>query len=100
MRRDRRLLIALLLFAASLAAWAIQIWITRLYIDAAVFGDWTWFAASFSVEAPASGPTKFCFDYCAPKLPFAAGWIGIVAFLAGSVMLAHAWWKSRPTDMR
>jgi hypothetical protein len=98
MRRDRRLLIAMLLFAGSFTAWAVQVWITALYIDASIWGDWTWFAEAFSVEAPARGPNDYCFGRCAPNLPFVAGWIGIGAFLAGSIMLVNAWWKPRSTD--
>ena len=93
MRRDRRLLLAMLLFAASLILGAIQAWITKLYIEAAVLGRWERFAETFNVEAPASGPELFCFDYCAPELPFQFGWAGLAAFSAGGIMLAHAWWK-------
>ena len=95
MTRDRRLLIAMLLFAGSLTAWAVQVWITALYINASIMGNWTWFADTFSLEAPATGPNEFCFDSCAPNLPFVAGWIGIGAFLAGWIVLAYAWWKPR-----
>ena len=98
MRRDRRLLAAMLLFAGSLVAWAVQVWITALYIDASIMGDWTWFAETFSVKAPARGPDVFCLDYCAPNLPFVAGWIGLVAFLAGWIMLANAWRKPSTTN--
>lgn len=100
MRRDRRLLIAMLLFAGSLTACAIQIWITALYIDASMMGHWAWFAETFGVSAPASGPNVFCFDSCAPDLPFAAGWIAVCTFLAGWVMLANAWCKPRSTELR
>ena len=95
MRRDVRLLVAMFLFAVSLMAGGVQAWITALYIDAAVMGDWTWFAETFSVEAPASGPNTFCLDYCAADFPFIAGWIGIGAFVLGWIMLAYAWWKPR-----
>lgn len=95
MRRDRRLLLAMLSFAASLIAWATQAWITKLYIDAAVLGGWEWFAETFSVEAPPSGPEVYCFDYCAPELPFLFGWVGVAAFALGWIMLAYAWWKPR-----
>lgn len=97
MRHDRRLLLAVLLFAGSAIAWALQVWITALYIDAAVMRNWAWFADTFSVEAPASGPNEFCFDYCAPALPFIAGWIGLGTFVAGWIILASAWWKLRST---
>lgn len=94
MRRDRRLLFATCLFAASLIAGVIQAWITKLYIDAAVLGNWAWFAETFSVDAP-SGPELFCFDYCAPELPFLFGWVGLTAFSIGWITLAYAWWKPR-----
>jgi hypothetical protein len=93
MRRDRRLLIAILRFLGSLIAGLVQAVILRAYVAAAVLGDWTYFADTFSVEAPASGPDVFCFDYCAPDLPFVAGWTGIASFLAGLILLAYAWWK-------
>ena len=95
MRRDRRLLIAMLLFMVSLIAWTIQAFIVRAYVFHAVMGGWEQFASTFGVAAPPSGPNVFCFDYCAPKLPFAAGWIGIAAFSIGWIMLAYAWWKPR-----
>ena len=95
MRRDGRLLIAMLLFVCSLIAWAIQAWIVQVYIYSAVMGGWDQFAEFFGVEIPASGPDEFCFDYCAPSLPFAAGWIGISTFLVGWIIVAYAWWKPR-----
>ncbi len=98
MRRDRRLLIAALLFAGSFTACAVQVWITALYIEASIMGDWSWFAETFGMEAPVHGPIEFCFGRCAPNLPFVAGWIGMSAFLAGWIMLANAWWKPRSTE--
>jgi hypothetical protein len=95
MTRDRRLLIALLLFSTALIAGLIQSWIVRLYLNAAIMGHWTWFADTFGVPAPARGPDIFCFDYCAPRLPFLAGWIGITSFVAELVLLALAWWRSK-----
>ena len=95
MRRDGRLLAAMALFAAALVAGGVQAWIAALYIHAAVLGNWTGFAETFSVEAPPSGPEVFCFDYCAPELPFLIGWIGIAAFSLGWIVLAYAWWKPR-----
>jgi hypothetical protein len=95
MRRDKRLLVALLSFLTALVACAVQVEITALYIDAAVLGGWTWFAKTFSVEVPGSGPGEFCFDYCAPALPFFAGWIALAGFLFGWVVLFHAWWSPR-----
>ena len=95
MKRDRRLLIALMIFVISLVACVVQAWVTALYIDAAVTGNWTWFARTFSVAAPASAPEVFCFDHCAPEIPFLAGWVSIAAFTAACAMLAHAWWKPR-----
>ncbi len=95
MRRDKRLLIAMLLFAGSFVAWTVQVWITALYIEASIWGDWTWFAETFFVVAPARGPDVYCFDRCAPTLPFVAGWIGIGTFLSGLIMLTFAWWKPK-----
>lgn len=95
MERDKRLLIALLLFAGSFVAWIVQVWVTTLYIEASIWGDWTWFAETFSVEAAARGPDVFCFGRCAPDLPFVSGWIGTGAFLSGFIMLLVAWWKPK-----
>jgi hypothetical protein len=100
MRRDRRLLIAMLLFFGSLVAGLVQAFILRAYVAAAVLGDWTYFADTFSVGAPASGPDGFCFDYCAPDLPFVSGWTGIASFLAGLILLAYAWWKPRSSGSK
>ena len=96
MRRDRRLLSAMLLFLISLIAWAVQAWIVQAYIFSAVMGGWDQFADFFGVEAPASGPVVFCLDYCAPELPFMAGWIAIAAFVSGWITMAYAWWKPNP----
>ncbi len=93
MRRDRRLLGAMALFGTSFIAALVQAWIVNLYIQAAVLGGWDQFAAFFGVTAPSSGPDKFCFDYCAPELPFIAGWIAIGAFLSGFFSLICIWWK-------
>lgn len=97
MTRDRRLLVALILFLIALVAGLIQAWIIRLYITAAVMGGsyWDHFIDLFGLE-PVVGPNQVCFDYCAPSLPFVAGWIGIVAFFAGWGVLASAWWRPRP----
>ena len=83
------------LFLMSFIGWAVQAWIVEAYIYSAVMGHWEQFAAFFGVKAPASGPDAFCFDYCAPELPFVAGWFAIVAFISGWAMLAYAWWKPK-----
>lgn len=94
MKRDPRLLIAILLFLAALIAGLVQAWIVKLYIVAAVMGQpyWDHFVDLFDVD-PIVGPNQACFDFCAPSMPFIAGWIGIVAFLGGCFLVAHAWWK-------
>lgn len=84
----------LLLVSAAIAG-LVQAWIVHLYLDAAVRRQWTWFADTFGVPAPATGPEIFCFDYCAPPLPFLAGWIGIASFAAGLATLALAWSRSK-----
>jgi len=91
MKRDNRLLIVMLLFAVSLISLAIQAVIVNIYVSAAVLGNWTYFAETFSVNPPG----KFCLDYCAPHLPFVMGWIGIAAFVIGWIILARVWWKPR-----
>lgn len=95
MRRDRRLLIAMLLLITAAIAGLVQAWVIRLYINAAILDHWVWFAETFGVEAPASGPDKFCFDYCAPHLPFLAGWISVAAFFTSLLAVTLAWWKPK-----
>jgi hypothetical protein len=92
-RRDIRLLASLVLFVASMIATMIQAWIVKLYIDAAVLGEWWYFSEMFSVDPPASGPDRFCLDYCAAPLPFLPGWIGIVSFVLGLLTLIYSWLK-------
>ena len=96
MKRDRRLLVAMLLFLVAVVAGLVQAWIVHLYIVAAVMGQqyWDHFTDFFGVD-PVVGPNQVCFDYCAPSLPFVAGWIGIVAFMAGWILVASAWWKPK-----
>ena len=95
MGRDKRLLVALILFSIALGAGLIQAWIIRHYITAAVMGGeyWDEFVSVFGGEAPARGPNIFCFDYCAPDLPFIAGWAALSAFLGGAFFVLLAWWK-------
>ena len=94
LKRDRRLLIALMLFLAAALAGVIQAWIVNRYIVAAVMGGgyWDQFIELFDLE-PITGPNQACFDYCAPSLPFFAGWIALGAFVGGCIFVAHAWWK-------
>ena len=95
MTRDRRLLIPFGLFLASFAALAIQAVIVAHYIYSSVLdSNWESFIAIYGVEPPV-GPNQLCFDYCAPKLPFLAGWLGIGAFLGGLISLAYVWLKPR-----
>lgn len=96
MKRDHRLLIAMLLFLVAVIAGLIQAWIVNLFIVAAVMGGgyWDHFIELFGLD-PITGPNQACFGYCAPSLPFIAGWIGIAAFSAGCFLVAYAWWKPR-----
>ncbi|KQN78559.1 hypothetical protein ASE91_14170 [Sphingomonas sp. Leaf62] len=98
MRRDRRLSIALVLLLITFIAAAVQVWMTALYIDSLILGNWAWFSETFRVEAPASGAGQFCFDRCAPNLPFIAGWIGLGSLLAATITLAIVWWKPFRTN--
>ncbi|WP_141243840.1 hypothetical protein [Sphingomonas lenta] len=84
------MLAALLSLVAAAMALVVQAAIVNRYIYAAVMGNWTGFP-----NPPASGPDKYCLDYCVADLPFAAGWIGIGTFLLGLLLVAHAWWKPR-----
>lgn len=92
MRRDKRLLGAMSLFAASAIAWLLQAGIMRAYIYAAVMGQWTEFSRFFGVQPPPNG----CFDYCVADLPFIAGWFGIGLFSLGFALLFRAWLRPLP----
>ncbi|MGP7795924.1 hypothetical protein [Sphingomonas sp. CLY1604] len=96
MKRDRRLLIAMLFFAISLVAGLVQVAIVNLYIYAAVMGQahWDCFIDFFGLE-PITKPGTMCFDYCAPPLPLLAGGVAGAAFFAGWIMVAVAWWRPR-----
>jgi hypothetical protein len=83
------------MFLVTLISGVFQAWVLVLYIDSAIYGNWTNFARLFSVEAPASGPVVYCFGRCAAKLPFAAGWVSIASFLLGLVFLAYTWWHPK-----
>jgi hypothetical protein len=74
-----------------------QALIISQYIYSAVLDpNWESFVHLYGVEAPAKGPERFCFDYCAPKLPFLFGWTGIGCFFAGLISLTIIWWKPNP----
>jgi hypothetical protein len=95
-RRDRRLLIPICLLLISLSAMVIQAQILDIYITSAIVDEnWETMVQLFGVEAPAHGPTQFCFGRCAPELPFVAGWIGTGSFLAGLISLIVIWWKPK-----
>jgi hypothetical protein len=97
--RDKRLLGAILAYAASAIAALIQAGIIRSYLYAAVMGNWSEFSAFFGVKPP----HEYCLDYCVAELPFIAGWIGIGLFLFGFAMLFWSWFKpaqNRALDAR
>lgn len=102
-RRDRRLLLSLLLFAISGGSLLVQMMITAFYISSALHGNWTSFLEEFPSSAPPSldlppplEPGAYCLDGCAPILPVVAGWAGVLSFLLGLSVLAYAWWKPMP----
>lgn len=96
MKRDRRLLIAMLFFLIAVIAGCVQVWIVSLYVYAAVMGQayWDRFIALFGLE-PITKPGEFCFDFCAPAMPLLAGEIAGGAFLVGWTIVAVAWWRPR-----
>ena len=66
------------------------------YIHSSVLDpNWESFVFLYDVEAPAKGPDIFCFDYCAPKLPFTAGWVGIGSFIGALLSLVIIWLRPR-----
>jgi hypothetical protein len=95
-KRDRRLLVSLLLFAASAVSTLAQVWVTNFYIYSALAQDWTWFLEWFpSHELPTVPPGHVCLDDCYPDLPLVAGWIAIAAFSLGTIILMYCWWVSK-----
>ena len=94
MRRDRRLAAAIALFVLSAIAAAWQTIVINAFINTAVMGGWEHFAQTFGVEMP-YGPNQVCFDYCAPDLPFLAGWVSIASFALGLALVVLAWWRPR-----
>ncbi|MEY2855424.1 MAG: hypothetical protein RL030_2556 [Pseudomonadota bacterium] len=96
-KRNRRLLLALLLFAATAVSTLVQVWVTNFYLYSANAQDWTLFLEWFpSYALPPIPPGHGCFDDCSPDLPFVAGWIAVAAFVMGFIILARIWWVSKP----
>jgi len=89
MARDKRLLAASVALTGSAVAGIVQAVIMQAYVYAAVMGNWSHFAKTFGVQAPA----QYCLDYCAADLPFTAGWIGITCFLLGLALVLRCWLK-------
>jgi hypothetical protein len=97
-KRDGRLLLAFLLFVVFAGLMIVQAWILLLYFRSIVHQDWTYFLKVFPSSAlPPLDIGAACFDDCFPDLPFVPGWIGIVSFLLGLLVLIYIWWipKSR-----
>ncbi|MBH0111421.1 hypothetical protein I5E68_00460 [Novosphingobium sp. YJ-S2-02] len=92
-RRDRRLLAGLILLAAGSVCALAQAIIVRAYITFAVMGHWDWFGRTFAVRVPAKGPETFCFDWCAPKMPFMAGSLAMACLFVATALLLQAWRK-------
>lgn len=96
MKRDWRLLMPIALLLISLATLAYQTIVVTNYIHSSVLDpNWETFVYLYGVEAPANGPDQFCFDYCAPDLPFVAGWIGIGCFLSALLSLIYIWFRPK-----
>lgn len=96
--RDGRLLISLLFLIMSAVFALVQSWIVHLYIDSVIAGDWTYFSDLFFVNAPASGPDKFCFDRCVADLPLFPGYAAACCFLIGIMTLGHVWLRPRAVE--
>ena len=95
-RRDRRLLAALALIAVGSVCALAQAIIVRAYITSALTGHWDWFRRTFAVQVPGSEPNTFCFDWCAPAIPFLAGWVAIACLLVAAAFVIQAWRKPLP----
>jgi hypothetical protein len=93
-KRDRRLLVSLLLLIAALVAIYIQAFVTTIYHHAAASNDWALLLKYFpSAALPPVPPGAVCFDNCSPDLPFIAGWVAIGCFALGLLSLTYCWWK-------
>jgi hypothetical protein len=91
MPKDNRLLWSIVFFAGAMCAGLYQGMVVKRYIEAAVLGHLRFFARTFGQPVPPA----FCFDFCVPELPFAAGWLALASFLSGLCLVVRAWWKPR-----
>lgn len=87
-----------MLFITSAVFVLVQCWIVHLYIDSVITGDWTYFSDLFSVNAPASGPDKFCFDRCVADLPLFPGYAAACCFFVGMMTLVHVWLRPKTVE--
>ena len=94
-KRDTRLSVALLLFLLCVVAGIAQTWILLLYFRSMVNKDWTYFLEKFPSYALPLDADAICLGDCFPDLPFVIGWIGIVSFFLGIVLVAYSWWKPK-----
>jgi hypothetical protein len=96
-RRDGRLLLALMLFLAAGVACFAQAWILNLYIWSVDNRDWSFFLRFFPSYAVGTPPEQFyqCLGRCYPDLPFIPGWIGICSFFLGLAVLVYSWRKPK-----
>ncbi|MEH3157617.1 MAG: hypothetical protein PGN08_01095 [Sphingomonas taxi] len=96
MKRDRRLLFALLCFAITAVAATIEAGIVSSYVYAAVMGEGAkqYFADQFGLGTWPE-PNRDCLDFCMPPLPLLPAWIAIGAFALGTGLVILAWWRPR-----
>ncbi len=96
MKRDRRLLAPIALLMIAAVALSYQAIIARnFFVSAVLDPNWESLVVLYGVETPPKGPDRFCLDYCAPRMPFVAGWTGIASFFGSFVSLLLIWWKPR-----
>jgi hypothetical protein len=92
-KRDLRLLFAIIAFGASFVAVWIQADITAEYV----------FAADLRQVEQRTGfgfmgseaPSELCFVSCAGGLSTAAGLVGLLFFWIGLILVTYAWWKPK-----
>jgi hypothetical protein len=93
-KRDRRLLVPLALLVIAVIALGYQAIIVRNYVWSSIMDhNWESMVELYGIEAPEMGPERFCFDYCAPRMPFVAGWVGIASLVSAIVSLLFVWWS-------
>jgi hypothetical protein len=100
-KRDRRILVAIVLLLIFGISLYIQAWIWGLYVGAMITQDWT----SVFDKFPSARPPPlealediYTIDDRTPQPPFLAGWIALASFFSALGILIYIWLKPKPVD--